>query len=133
MTYPDAFRPPVLGLVFTALLKFSPAELDQPPSPLPDDSTGADAGADDAVGLAQSGSPYWPLIVQYIIILRRFATVCFDLCFRGKGKSEREESPNKRSLPLVLQDVSPLFARRAFMTRVISHDSPWCTTTYFLS
>lgn len=71
MTYPDAFRPPVLGLVFTALLKFSPAELDHPPSPLPDDSTGADAGADDAVGLAQSGSPYWPLIVQYSL---RFAT-----------------------------------------------------------
>ena len=80
MTYPAAFRPPVLGLVFTALLKFSPAaELDHPPAPLPDDSTGADAGADDAVGLAQSGSPYWPLIV--LLSLVRFDYLLLLLIF----------------------------------------------------
>ena len=90
MTYPDAFRPPVLGLVFTALLKFSPAfELDHPPSPLPDDSTGADAGADDAVGLAQSGSPYWPLIVQYSCPFDTAFSVVVSrvLLFSGSGEA----------------------------------------------
>jgi len=96
MTYPAAFRPPVLGLVFTALLKFSPAaELDHPPPPLPDDSTGADAGADDAVGLAQSGSPYCPLIV--LLSLVRFdSMVIFFVLFSGEapfGEEKREEVP----------------------------------------
>jgi hypothetical protein len=87
MTYPAAFRPPVLGLVFTALLKFSPAaELDHPPPPLPDDSTGADAGADDAVGLAQSGSPYWPLIVL-LDISRPFCLLLLVACKEARVRT----------------------------------------------
>ena len=59
-TYPDEFLPPVLGLVFTALLKSSPAaEAVHPPSP---DAAVSDTGAEEAVGFAQSGSPYCPLM-----------------------------------------------------------------------
>ena len=70
-THPNVFLPPVLGLV---LLKFSPADaaLVQPP-PSPDAAAGsAGAAEDEAVGLAQSGSPYCPLIFQlYFVLLHR--------------------------------------------------------------
>mmetsp|Transcript_4661 Transcript_4661/g.5920 ORF Transcript_4661/g.5920 Transcript_4661/m.5920 type:complete len:83 (-) Transcript_4661:17-265(-) len=61
---PEAFLPPVFGLVFTALLKSSPvAAVVHPPSPPDAAGSDDDAGAEEeAVGLAQSGSPYCPLI-----------------------------------------------------------------------
>jgi len=51
---PEAFLPPVLGLV---LLKFSPAAELVHPSP-PETAGSDDTGVEEAVGLAQSGSPY---------------------------------------------------------------------------
>ena len=58
----------MLGLVllFTAaLLKSSPAAEAVHPPPGSDD----DAGAEEAVGLAQSGSPYCPLIFSIIVLI----------------------------------------------------------------
>lgn len=69
-THPEEFLPPVLGLVLTALLKSSPADAEVVhPSP---DVAGSDTGVEEAVGFAQSGSPYCPLILfdSYIFYCR---------------------------------------------------------------
>lgn len=55
-----------LVLLFTvALLKSSPAAEAVHPPPGSDDA----AGAEDAVGLAQSGSPYCPLIFSIVVLI----------------------------------------------------------------